>query len=45
MIGIEVKRRGGKLSDEQHAFGEALRAAGGIYIVAFSIDDVLALGL
>lgn len=45
MIGIEVKTISGKLSDDQEAFGEALKAAGGIYIVARSLDDVIALGL
>jgi len=45
MIGIEVKTPKGILSDDQAAFGEALKAAGGIYLVARSIDDVQALGL
>ena len=45
MIGIEVKTPKGVLSEEQAAFGEKLKAAGGIYIVARSIDDVQALGL
>ena len=45
MIGIEVKTASGKLSPDQEAFGKALEAAGGIYIVARSIDDVQAAGL
>ena len=45
MIGIEVKNASGKLSEDQTAFSEKLKAAGGIYIVARSIDDVQALGL
>lgn len=45
MIGIEIKTASGKLSEDQEAFGQALKAAGGIYIVARSIDDVVALGL
>ena len=45
MIGIEVKTSKGVLSEDQAAFGEKLKAAGGIYIVARSIDDVQALGL
>lgn len=41
-IAIETKAKDGELSDEQRLFRRALEAAGGIYIVARSVDDVLA---
>lgn len=40
-IGIEVKVPGGKQSDNQKAFQESLEKAGGIYILAYSLDDLL----
>lgn len=42
-IGIEVKSEKGKQSDEQKAFQKALEFAGGIYILARSLDDVRAM--
>lgn len=39
-VGIEVKRKGGKQSDEQKAFQRNVEDSGGIYILAFSWDDV-----
>ena len=41
-VGIEVKRPGGRLSPFQKIFAENLVKAGGRYILAFSIDDVIA---
>jgi hypothetical protein len=43
--GIEVKTPAGHLSPEQHQFGRDLIIAGGLYVVARSIDDVRKLGL
>jgi hypothetical protein len=40
-IGIEVKRPGGKLSPHQKAFCDALLQAGGRYVVAQSLEDVM----
>lgn len=40
-IGIEVKRPGGKLSPNQKLFCDALLKAGGRYIVAHSLEDVM----
>lgn len=40
-IGIEVKDTKGKLNDNQIKFKEALEEAGGLYLVARSLDDVL----
>lgn len=43
MFGVECKRpRGGVESKDQREFGEALRAAGGIYVLAHSVDEVAA---
>jgi len=39
-IAIEVKRRSGKLSPNQKAFLEAIRASGGIAILAYDLADV-----
>ena len=39
--GIEVKSAKGKLSDDQGAFQIRLVNAGGVYIVARSVDDVI----
>ena len=41
-IGIECKKKGGKMSDSQHIFKEKLEKSGGKYILAFSLDDVIA---
>lgn len=41
-VAIEVKKRGGKASPEQLEFLERIRAYGGIGILAYSLDDVLA---
>lgn len=41
MIGIEVKRPGGRVSDDQAEFLTALNKAGGIGLVAYSLEDVI----
>ena len=42
-VGIEVKKVGGrKPSEKQKAWGKAIKAAGGIYAVAWNIDDAMA---
>jgi hypothetical protein len=41
-VGIEAKATDGKQSDHQKAFQENLEAAGGKYILAYTLDDVLA---
>jgi hypothetical protein len=41
IIGIEVKIPGKQATDDQIQFGSALYGAGGFYIVAHSLDDVL----
>ena len=41
-IGIEVKRAGKGLSDKQVEFRDALLEAGGAYILARCIEDVMA---
>lgn len=43
IVGIEVKGPRGKLSAAQDEFGSRLIAAGGSYIVAFSLEDVTAI--
>jgi hypothetical protein len=40
-VGIEVKRPGEKQSPEQGAFETALVMAGGRYVLAHSLDDVM----
>lgn len=40
-LGIEVKKPGGIISDEQIIFIEKINQAGGLAFVAFSIDDVI----
>jgi hypothetical protein len=40
-VGIEVKAPKGKQSDHQQEFQRKLEAAGGRYILAHSIDDVI----
>jgi hypothetical protein len=44
-VGLEVKRPGGKLSEQQIAFKENCEANGGKYFVVTSIDDVQKIGL
>ena len=39
-IAIEVKRIGGKLSDDQVEFLKGVTASGGLAIVAYSLNDV-----
>jgi hypothetical protein len=39
--GLEVKRPGGKQSDNQKAFQDSLEEAGGKYYLVFSLDDVI----
>jgi hypothetical protein len=39
-VGIELKAPKGKQSDNQREFQRELEAAGGRYILAYSIDDV-----
>lgn len=41
IFGIEVKRPKGELSEDQVRFGNELLAAGGEYIVASCLEDVL----
>jgi hypothetical protein len=36
---VEVKRKGKKPTDEQLAFVAAVKAAGGIGVIAYSVDD------
>lgn len=38
---IEVKRKGGRLTDKQSEFQEIIRANNGIAFVAYSLEDVL----
>ena len=40
-IGIEVKDIKGRLSDNQKRFQESLEAAGGIYLIARDVDEVI----
>jgi hypothetical protein len=40
-LAIEVKRPGGKPTQEQQNFIDAVNRAGGLAFVAFSVDDVL----
>lgn len=40
-VGIEVKSKRGKQSPHQKLFQTKLEAAGGVYLLAYSIDDVL----
>ena len=41
-VGIEVKRRGGKMSDSQEEFKARCQMAGGLYCLAHSIDEFIA---
>ena len=40
-FGIEVKRHGGKQTDAQRSFEEAIKKQGGVYILVFSLDEVV----
>lgn len=40
-IAIEAKGKGGKESDKQKEFGDIVRSMGGLYILAYSVDDVI----
>jgi hypothetical protein len=40
-VGIEVKAPKGKQSEHQKEFQRKLEAAGGRYILAYSLDDVI----
>lgn len=40
-LAIEVKSAKGRLTDEQRNFGEQVEAAGGIFIVGRSVEQVL----
>lgn len=44
-LGIEIKKKHGVLSIEQHNFLERIRASGGIAIVATDLDDLRKEGL
>jgi len=41
-VAVEVKKKGGRATPEQLEFLRKVRKAGGIGILAFSIDDVMA---
>lgn len=41
-VGVEVKRKGGRLRPEQAACMDSIRKAGGLAFVARSVDDVVA---
>jgi hypothetical protein len=43
--GIEVKKKGGKLSEGQIIFKDNMIKNGARYLVAYSLDDVIAVGL
>ena len=40
-LAIEVKRKGGKLSDKQEQFLNRVRAEGGIGLVCYSVEDLI----
>ena len=40
-VGIEVKAPNGKPSDHQKEFQKQLEAAGGRYVLAYSLEDVM----
>jgi hypothetical protein len=42
LIAVECKSPTGRVSPEQRAFGERVTAAGGVYVVARCLVDVLA---
>lgn len=39
LVALEVKRPGGKPTEEQLAFGERLMLAGGFYDIVYSVED------
>jgi hypothetical protein len=41
-VGIEVKAPKGRQSDHQKEFQHNLEAAAGVYVLAYSLDDVIA---
>ena len=41
ILGIEVKGPSGKVSTDQSEFGNMILSAGGVFIVAFCLDDVV----
>lgn len=43
--GIEVKAPKGRLSEHQTSFRDRMQEAGGTYIVAHSLDEVIACGI
>ena len=45
VYGIEIKSATGRLSSAQQQFKEEMERAGGIYIVARSLDDIQRAGL
>ena len=45
LIGIEVKTPEGRVSKDQEAFGKRMELAGGKYLVARSVEDVMDAGL
>lgn len=40
LLAIEVKRPGGKLNPDQEAWSARVRSAGGVYLLATSVEDV-----
>lgn len=40
ILAIEVKAKGGKVSDDQEKFLDAIASAGGVAFVAYSLDEV-----
>ena len=40
-VGVETKTKSGRLSKDQQIWGERVITAGGVYIVAKSLDDVM----
>lgn len=44
-LAVECKRQGNVLSEAQRAFKEQIEANQGLYITAYSIDDLIANGL
>lgn len=41
LLAIEVKKKGGKVSPEQAVFIQAVEAANGVGLIAYSVDDVI----
>lgn len=44
-LAVECKFGKNKTSDDQLAFGEKITSHGGVYIVAYSVDDLVSNGL